>query len=51
VGRDFWPTQLATIGIPNIAWKERQYERHIGIPNFLNLPLALGMKVVLTGLK
>jgi hypothetical protein len=30
VGWGFWSTQLATIGIPNIAWKERQYERHIG---------------------
>ena len=30
MGWDFWSTQLATIGIPNIAWKERQYERHIG---------------------
>src|SRR5450755_1647010 len=32
----FWSTQLATIGIPNIACKERQYERHIGMPSSLS---------------
>jgi len=31
VGWGFWSTPSAIIGIPNIAWKERQYETHIGI--------------------
>jgi hypothetical protein len=43
VGWDFWSTPLATIGIPNIAWKERQYETHIGIPNGRFLPFFFGM--------
>jgi hypothetical protein len=43
VSRDFWSTQLAIIGIPNIAWKERQYERHIGMPNGRFLPFFLAM--------
>src|SRR3989442_5218364 len=45
----FWSTQLATIGIPNIAWKERQYESHIGIPKGRFLPLRLGIKTRFTG--
>src|SRR5712691_6071397 len=39
----FWSTQLATIGIPNIAWKERQYERHIGNPSGRIFPVFFGM--------
>src|SRR5450759_4983379 len=39
----FWSTQLATIGIPNIACKERQYERHIGMPSGRCFPFAFGM--------
>ena len=47
----FWSTQLATIGIPNIAWKERQYERHIGMPKgrFSALP-GFGIQTRRTGL-
>ncbi len=46
----FWSTRLATIGIPNIAWKERQYETHIGIPSgrFSSLP-GLGIHTRLRG--
>ena len=33
MGWGFWSTPLATLGIPNVAWKERQYERHIGMPS------------------
>jgi len=43
VGWGFWSTQLATIGIPNIAWKERQYETHIGIPSGRIFPFDFGM--------
>src|SRR5438874_13736536 len=39
----FWSTQLATFAIPNIAWKERQYERHLGKPNGRFLPFRLAM--------
>jgi hypothetical protein len=49
VGRDFWSIQLATLGIPNIAWKERQYERHIGIPNGRFFPFFFGIDVRLAG--
>ena len=46
----FWSTQLATIGIPNIACKERQYERHIGKPNARFFVLfRLGMYTRRTG--
>jgi hypothetical protein len=41
----FWPTPLATIGIPNIAWKERQYETHIGMPKGRRLPFFLGIEI------
>jgi len=40
---------LATLGIPNIAWKERQYEEHIGIPNGRFFPFFFGMYVRLAG--
>ncbi len=39
----FWSTQLATIGIPNIACKERQYERHIGMPSGRFFPFFFGI--------
>jgi hypothetical protein len=45
VGWDFWSTSLAIIGIPNIAWKERQYETHIGIPNGRFFPFFFGIYV------
>jgi hypothetical protein len=39
----FWSTPLATIGIPNFAWKERQYERHIGKPSGRFFPFRFKM--------
>ncbi len=41
----FWSTQLATIGIPNIACKERQYERHIGMPSGRFFPFFFGIEI------
>jgi hypothetical protein len=39
----FWSTQEAMVDIPNIVWRKRQYEGHIGIPSGRFFPFFLGM--------